>query len=105
MSFAIARLDALTTATSHLIGVGLAIAAQSEVVSAPAISLPPPVADELLAWPATVFSAWPVACQAATAQPMTARELFTSALGVSAGSNAATEPANPIAVSYRGGDR
>jgi hypothetical protein len=99
MSFVIARLDALTMAASHLIGVGSAIAAQSGVVAAPPISLPLAVVDEVLALPAAEFSARALVCEGATDQAMTARGLFTLGLDASADSYAATKAANTIAVS------
>lgn len=97
MSFVIAHPEALATAAGHLNGAGSVLAAQNVAAAAATTGLPPAAADELSALTATQFSAHAALYQAVSAQATAMREMFTSILGASATSYAATEAANTIA--------
>jgi PE family len=99
MSFVLMHPAALATAAGHLNGVGSVLAAQNEAAAAVTRVLPPAATGEVSALTATQFSVHAALYQAVTAQATAIDEMFTSILGASATSYAATEAANTIAVS------
>jgi hypothetical protein len=71
--------------------------AQHMAAAAPATAVIPAAADEVSALTATQFATHAQMYQAVSAQAAAAHDFFTTILGASAGSYAATEAANAIA--------
>jgi hypothetical protein len=99
MSYVITHPEALATAAIQLNAVGSALAAQNMAATAPTTALPPAAADEVSALTAMQFSAHGTLYQAVSAQAAAIHEMFTSMLGASSASYAATEAANAVAAS------
>jgi hypothetical protein len=97
VSCVITHPEALATAAGHVNGVGSTPAAQNVAAAAATTGLLPAAADEVSALTATQFSAHAALYQAVSAQATAVHEMFTSILGGSATSYAATEAANTIA--------
>jgi PE family len=97
MSFVTTHPEALTTAASHLNGVGSALASQNVAASAATTCLPAAADDDVSALIATQFSAHAAVYRAVSNQAMAIHESFAAILAASASSYAATEAANTIA--------
>lgn len=99
MSYVVTHPEALAAATIQLNAVGSGLASQNVAAAAMTTALPPAAADEVSALTAMQFSAHGAMYQAVSAQATAIHEMFTSMLGASATSYAATEAANAIAAS------
>lgn len=97
MSFVVAWPEILAGATDSLRGVGAVQAAQNAAAAAPTTGVIPAAADEVSALTAAQFVAQAQMYQTVSAQAAAIHELFTTALGASADSYAATEAVNAIA--------
>ena len=97
MSFMNAQPAELTAAAENLQGIGSILAAQNAAAAAPTTSVLPAAADEVSALTAAQFAAHAEMYQAISAHAAAIHEMFVDALGVSAGSYAATEAANAVA--------
>jgi PE family len=99
MAYVITHPEALAAAAIQLNAVGSALASQNLAAAPMTTVLPPAAADEVSALTATQFSAHGTSYQAVSAQATAIHEMFTSMLGASATSYAATEAANAVAAS------
>ena len=99
MSFVTTQPEMLAAAAGDLTGIGSAMAGQNAAAAAPTTSLVPAAADEVSALTAAQFAAHASLYQAVSAQAAAIHEMFVNTLATSAGSYAATEAANAIAVS------
>ncbi len=97
MSFVTTQPEMLTTAAGNLRGIGSALAAQNAAAAAPISRVVPAATDEVSLLTAMQFAAHAAVYQAVSAQATAVHEFFTTILGASAGSYAATEAANAIA--------
>ena len=79
-------------------GIGSILAAQNVAAAASTTSVLPAAADEVSALTAAQFATHAEIYQAISAQAAAIHEMFVNTLGVSAGSYAATEAANAVAV-------
>src|SRR5271156_4028260 len=96
-SFVTTHPEMLSVAAGDLEGIGSAMAADNAAAAAPTTGVVPAAADEVSALTAAQFAAHAGMYQAVSAQAAAIHELFVNALGVSAGSYAATEAANAAA--------
>ena len=99
MSFVTTQPTELTAAAENLQGVGSSLAAQNVTAAVPTTGVLPAAADEVSALTAAQFATHAEMYQAISAQAAAIHDMFVNALGVSAGSYAATEAANAIAAS------
>ncbi|KAA8957424.1 PE family protein [Mycobacterium sp.] len=97
MSFVTTNPEALASAAGALQGIGAALNDQNAAAAAPTTGVIPAAADEVSALTAALFAAHAQMYQAVSAQAAAIHEMFVNALGISAGSYAATEAANTIA--------
>ncbi|UQX12166.1 PE family protein [Candidatus Mycobacterium methanotrophicum] len=97
MSFVTTQPELLTEAAGNLQGIGAAMTAGNAAAAAPTTGVVPAAADEVSALTAAQFAAHAEMYQAISAQAAAIHEMFVSALGISAGSYAATEAANAAA--------
>jgi hypothetical protein len=98
MSFVTTQPELLAAAAGDLEGIGSAMVAGNAAAAAPTTGVMPAAADEVSALTATQFAAHAQMYQAVSAQAAAVHELFVTTLRTSAGSYAATEAANTIAV-------
>src|SRR6202020_2621360 len=99
MSFVSTQPTELTAAAENLQGIGSSLTTQNAAAAAPTSGVLPAAADEVSALTAAQFATHAQMYQAISAQAAAVHEMFVNALGVSAGSYAATEAANAIAAS------
>ena len=97
MSFVSTQPTELTAAAENLQGIGSSLTTQNAAAAAPTSGVLPAAADEVSALTAAQFATHGEMYQAISAQAAAVHEMFVNALGVSAGSYAATEAANAIA--------
>ena len=97
MSFVSTQPTELTAAAENLQGIGSSLTTQNAAAAAPTSGVLPAAADEVSALTAAQFATHAEMYQAISAQAAAVLEMFVNALGVSAGSYAATEAANAIA--------
>src|ERR1700733_7135868 len=97
MSFVSTQPTELTAAAENLQGIGSSLTTQNAAAAAPTSGVLPAAADEVSALTAAQFATHAQMYQAISAQAAAVHEMFVNALGVSAGSYAATEAANAIA--------
>jgi predicted DNA-binding transcriptional regulator YafY len=97
MSFVTTQPEALAAAASSLQSIGSSLSAQNAAAAAPTTGMVPAAADEVLALTAPQFAAQSRMAQAVSAQATAIQELFVNTLGISSGSDAATEAANAAA--------
>ncbi len=98
MSFVTTQPGMLASAAGDLQSIGSAVAAGNMAAAAPTTGVVPAAADEVSALTAAQFAAHAQMYQAIGAQATAIHELFVNTLGTSAGSYAATEAANAVAV-------
>ncbi|MBO0884953.1 MAG: PE family protein, partial [Mycobacterium sp.] len=84
-------------AAGNLEGIGAGIDVQNAAAAGPTAAVVPAAADEVSALTAAQFAAHAQLYQTVSAQAAAVHEMFVNALGVSAGSYAATEAANAVA--------
>jgi hypothetical protein len=97
-SFLTAQPEMLTTAAEGLQGIGSEAVASNAAAAAPTTGVIPAAADEVSALMAMQFAAHAQNYQAISAQAAAIHQLFVTTLGTSAGSYAATEAANMVAL-------
>jgi hypothetical protein len=98
MSFVTTQPEMLAFAAGDLQNIGAAVAAGNAAAAAPTTGVVPAAADQVSALTAVQFAAHAQMYQAIGAQAMAVHEQFVNALATAAGSYAATEVANAIAV-------
>jgi hypothetical protein len=98
VSFMTTQPELLASAAGGLQSIGSAVAAGNMAAAAPTTGVIPAAADEVSALTAAQFAAHAQMYQAIGAQATAIHELFVNTLATSAGSYAATEAANAVAV-------
>jgi hypothetical protein len=98
MSFVSTQPEALVAAAGAFQGIGSAMSAQNAAAAGPTTGVVPEAADEVSALTAAQFGAHAQVYQAVGALAAAVHEMFVTTLGTSAGSYAASEAANAIAV-------
>jgi hypothetical protein len=98
MSFVTTQPELLAAAAGDLEGIGSAMVAGNAAAAAPTTAVMPAAADEVSALTATQFAAHAQMYQAVSAQAAAIHQMFVTIMQTSAGSYAATEAANTIAV-------
>jgi hypothetical protein len=98
MSFVTAIPAALTAASGDLAGVGSVMTAQNAAVSGPTTGVAPAAADVVSALIATQFAAHAQMYQTVGAMAAEVHDSLVSTLALDAGSYAATEAANLVAL-------
>lgn len=98
MTFVTTQPEMLAAAAGDLDGIGSAMTAQNVAAAAPTIGVVPAAADDVSALTAAQFAAHASLCQTLGAQAAAIQSLFVATLSGSAGSYAATEAANAVAV-------
>ncbi len=98
MSFVTTEPEMLTVAAGTLEGLCSAMSAQNAAAAEPTTGVIPAAADEVSALTAVGFAAHAARYQAVSAQAAAIHDMFVATLGASAGSYAATEAANALAV-------
>jgi hypothetical protein len=99
MSFVTTQPQMLTEASSDLQAIGSALSGPNAAAAGPTTGVVPAAADEVSSLTATQFVAHAQMYQAVSAQAGAVHDMFVTTLAASAGSYAATEAANTIAVS------
>jgi hypothetical protein len=98
MSFVTTQPEVLSAAAGDLQGIGSTVIAANAAAAAPTTGVVPAAADEVSALTAAQFFAHAQTYQAISAQAAAIHQQFVTMLGTSAGSYAATEAANTVAV-------
>jgi hypothetical protein len=98
MSFVTTQPEVLSAAAGDLQGIGSTVIAANAAAAAPTTGVVPAAADEVSALTAAQFVAHAQTYQAISAQAAAIHQQFVTMLGTSAGSYAATEAANTVAV-------
>ncbi|OBA72612.1 PE family protein [Mycobacterium sp. 1554424.7] len=98
MSFVTTQPEMLAFAAGDLQNIGAAVAAGNAAAAAPTTGVVPAAADQVSALTAAQFAAHAQMYQAIGGQAMAVHEQFVNALATAAGSYAATEVANAVAV-------
>jgi PE family len=99
MSFVTTQPQMLTEVSSDLQAIGSALGGRNAAAAHPTNGVVPAAADEVSALTAAQFTAHAQIYQAVSAQAGAVHDMFVTTLAASAGSYAATEAANAIAVS------
>jgi hypothetical protein len=99
MSFVTTQPQMLTEVSSDLQAIGSALGGRNAATAHPTNGVVPAAADEVSALTAAQFTAHAQIYQAVSAQAGAVHDMFVTTLAASAGSYAATEAANAIAVS------
>ncbi len=98
MSFVATRPEMLAATAGHLQGIGAAMAAQNTAAAASTTGVVPAAADTVSALTAAQFAAHAQMYQAVSAHAAAIHQMFVAMMRASAGSYAATETANVMAV-------
>jgi PE family len=98
MSLVTAQPQMLTEASSDLKAIGSALSGRNAAAAGPTTGVVPAAADEVSALTTAQFVAHAQMYQAVSAQAGAVHDMFVTTLAASAGSYAATEAANAIAV-------
>ena len=99
MSFVTTQPQTLTEASNDLQAIGSALSGRNAAAAGPTTGVVPAAADEVSALTTAQFVAHAQMYQAVSAQAGAVHDMFVTTLAASAGSYAATEAANTIAVS------
>jgi hypothetical protein len=99
MSFVTTQPQTLTEASNDLQAIGSALSGRNAAAAGPTTGVVPAAADEVSALTTAQFVAHAQMYQAVSAQARSVHDMFVTTLAASAGSYAATEAANTIAVS------
>lgn len=99
MSFVFTQPEALAAAAGELHGIGAAMTAGNAAAATPTTTVVPAAADEVSALTAAQFALHAQMYQAVSALAAAIHEQLVATLGVSAGSYAAGEAANALAMS------
>ena len=98
MSFLTTAPEMLAAAASDLEGIGSMMSAANGAAATPTTGVIPAAADEVSVLTAAQFGTHAQIYQAISAQAAAIHQMFVTTLGTSAGSYAATEAANAVAV-------
>jgi PE family len=98
MSFVEALTPAITGSAAGLQGIGDAVVAGNAAAAFPTVGVLPPALDPTAQITAAFFGAHAVMYQSMGAEAAVLHQLFVTTMGASAGSYAATEALNAIAV-------
>ncbi|HWS92894.1 MAG TPA: PE family protein [Mycobacterium sp.] len=98
MSFVTTQPELLAAAAANFDGIGSAIAAQNAAAAGPTTGVVPAATDEVSALAAAQFAMHAAMYQVVSTQAAAVHEMFVATLGASAGSYAASEAANAVAL-------